>query len=220
MVATLLSLLRESEAPVPQLSPSSSPSPLSATPSPVPVRTPIPREFFPTPDPSKPRLYPPEVLDDAKAPQWLIDRSGYEDEGGVHLREQPIWVFQDNFRRVVPYDDSRPFCVWSVEYTEVNDGATSILSEEFGAWYHYQVIVNGTPSEKAKMLVLETDKSRFELTIAVGEYRPPRWRETMKQRLAQELGLDINQIELVVAPEKKTGTTDWVEGEGSAQSRR
>jgi hypothetical protein len=103
--------------------------------------------------------------------------------------------------------------VWSVEYTEVNDGATSILSEEFGAWYHYQVIVDGLPSEKAKMLELETDKSRFELTIAVGEYRSRQWRETMRQRLSEELGLKTSQIELVVAPEKKTGTEEWVEGE-------
>ncbi len=218
LVALTLSLLRESETPIPSTSPTTSPSssPPSkpGVPSPLPSTTPIPREFFPTPDPSKPRLGPPEVIDDAKAPQWLFKRSSHEDEAFTRRRERPIWLFQENPRRVMPQDEGLAFCVLSQEYGDVRDGTHEILSEELGSGYRHQLIINGDPSKEAKMLELETDKSRFELTIAVGEYRPPRWRETMKQRLAQELGLDINQIELVVAPEKKTGTTDWVEGEG------
>ena len=75
----------------------------------------------------------------------------------------------------MPRDDGLAFCVLSQEYGDVRDGTHEILSEELGSGYRHQLIINGDPSKEAKMLELERDKSRFELTIAVGEYRPPRW---------------------------------------------
>lgn len=144
----------------------------------------------------------------------MIVRSLYKDESLFHRREKPIWLFQDNLRRVVPQKhESRPYCVVSLEYMKVRDDTNETLLKELGNWYRYRVIVGGKPSAKAKMIDLETDKSRFRVTIATSEYHPPAWRKMMKKRLSEKLGLKLSQLELVVPPREKTGSSEWVEGE-------
>lgn len=168
----------------------------------------------PFPDPDKPLPVwvntAPEVVDLARAPDWIVRRSYYEDEEEmIFPRREPVWLFQENRRHVVP---ASPYqsgdCVISEQYLRLENGVSEIMLESLGNWYRYQIEVVSLTS----LMDMETDPSKFKIYIATTEYKPPEWRERILKQTVTKLGVKAGQIELTVPPERGSDADTWVVG--------